>query len=280
MYPDDEPGRVASGLRDVLSAETLAEAKAVLDELGFSTLEAAPSSPASATITVGTLGGTTSPTEATAPETSNPTAPEAVEALLGSNSAAPAPPPAGLEERETPLGSIAGERGTGQQRGRTAGTAVQTPPGRAPRRGRLRSYVVRDPTPRDGEPDSAEALERSSIAQAGIAKVVAFERAEPHNRQPKVMPTNHPGYDIESSDATGNIARHIEVKSLSGLWGADGVGLTSAEFSMAGKLGHRYWLYVVEKAESPDARIYCIQDPARKVDQFLYDNGWQETSTP
>jgi hypothetical protein len=94
------------------------------------------------------------------------------------------------------------------------------------------------------------------------------------------MPKNHPGYDIESRDTSGEIERYIEVKSRSGLWGDDGVGLTSTQFSKARELGEQYWLYVVENAAQPDAQIYRIQNPAGKVEQFLYDAGWQDTAEP
>jgi hypothetical protein len=284
LYPDDEPGRIAPGLKEVLSADTLAEAKAVLDELGFSTLESAPAAAAAGTETVGTLGGTTTPPETPTTQPPGLTPDQAVAALLGAGSTPPTPPPAELNKPEAPLGSPVGGTGTtnggGTSSGGAPGGSSQVPRPRAPRRGKLRSYVVRDTTPPEGESDPRKAAERGAVAEAGIAKVVAFEQAEPNKRHPKVMPTNHPGYDVESSDASAQIVRYIEVKSLSGLWGADGVGLTSTEFSKARELGDRYWLYVVEKAQQSDARIYCIQDPARKVDQFLYDAGWQDTSTP
>jgi hypothetical protein len=32
----------------------------------------------------------------------------------------------------------------------------------------------------------------------------------------------------------------------------------------------------VERATSQDFRIYCIQDPVRRVDQHLYDDGWRK----
>jgi hypothetical protein len=40
LFPDEEPGRLAPGIKEVLAAGSEAEAKAVLDELGFATLEA------------------------------------------------------------------------------------------------------------------------------------------------------------------------------------------------------------------------------------------------
>jgi hypothetical protein len=88
-------------------------------------------------------------------------------------------------------------------------------------------------------------------------------------------PPNHPGYDIESMDATGEVVRYIEVKSLSGKWGSLGASVSKPQFEKASELGTRFWLYVVEQAQGSDFKIYRIQDPARQVNQFLYDTGWR-----
>lgn len=93
-----------------------------------------------------------------------------------------------------------------------------------------------------------------------------------------MKPPHHKGYDIESRDAASEIARYIEVKSISGRWDTRGVGVTCPEFEKAQQLGDKFWLYVVERADQPEARIYRIQDPARRVDQFMYDDGWSEAA--
>jgi len=92
------------------------------------------------------------------------------------------------------------------------------------------------------------------------------------------MPINHKGYDIESKDAKGNIVRYIEVKAIGTGWGSSGVGLSDAQFHKALELGDKFWLYVVEHAERDDCRIYPIQNPARKANQFFYDDGWKQAS--
>ena len=135
---------------------------------------------------------------------------------------------------------------------------------------------MKDSTPSDDPPDSERAAHRAALSEAGVARVKAFERAA--NRDPREMDHHHPGFDIESRDQSGEIARYIEVNSLSGQWGQDGVGVTYAEFEKAQQLGDKYWLYVVERADQPEARIFPIQDPARKVDQFRYDDGWSEAA--
>jgi hypothetical protein len=50
---------------------------------------------------------------------------------------------------------------------------------------------------------------------------------------------------------------------------------TKTEFEKAAILRYRYWLYVMERAAGEDFEIYCINDPARRVNQFFCDNGWQ-----
>jgi len=139
--------------------------------------------------------------------------------------------------------------------------------------GRLRSYVTSKVPP---EIDK-RFVGRSNIEQAGLERVKECERRQ--GRNPKEMPPNHPGYDVESFDsALENGVRYIEVKALSGEWTSFGVGLTDTQFKAAEEKGERYWLYVVERANQEDYRIILIQDPARKVNQFLYDDGWKEVA--
>jgi hypothetical protein len=94
------------------------------------------------------------------------------------------------------------------------------------------------------------------------------------------MPHETPGFDIKSTDADGFIARYIEVKSCSGEWDNSGVALSKTQFQDAQTLGDVFWLYVVERATSADFRILRIQDPARRVTDFLYDDGWTTLAEP
>lgn len=114
----------------------------------------------------------------------------------------------------------------------------------------------------------------SGIDQAGIARVLQYEREA--GRHPEEMPHENPGFDIKSCDIAGNILRFIEVKSVAGLWDSQGVGLSATQFNTGYLYEEQFWLYVVERAEHPDARVYRIQDPTRRIDQFLYDDGWRE----
>jgi hypothetical protein len=58
------------------------------------------------------------------------------------------------------------------------------------------------------------------------------------------MPPLHPGYDVESDNASGQIERYIEVKSLSGDWEGPHAGMTDTQFKKNEELGDGYWLYV------------------------------------
>jgi hypothetical protein len=113
------------------------------------------------------------------------------------------------------------------------------------------------------------------VANAGVEKVMQFERE--NGRDPTDMEeieVHHPGYDIESRSGDGTI-RFIEVKSLSGTWDSQNPAqLTKTEFNTAKHRGKAFWLYVVERAESEDYKIYRIQDPGNRVDYYLFDHGW------
>ena len=143
----------------------------------------------------------------------------------------------------------------------------------APRRSRFVTYVAADDE--TAERQSAEqSVERRAIEVAGMGRVCDHERAE--RRLPQPMPPNHPGYDIESADESGHVVRYIEVKSVSGSWGSDGVGLTATQFAEATTRGESYWLYVVEQADTDDFVIHRIQNPAGRANRFFYDHGWRE----
>ena len=68
------------------------------------------------------------------------------------------------------------------------------------------------------------------------------------------------------------------MKSLSGRWNIDyrsAAAMSEVQFATALQKGPDFWLYVVEEALTSDRPPYRIQDPARRVDQFLYDEGWR-----
>ena len=114
---------------------------------------------------------------------------------------------------------------------------------------------------------------RIEVDNAGIKRVLEFELL--NGRFPEHKSHSHPGYDVESKDIAGQVVRYIEVKSVSGNWGEQGVTLSKTQFEKTMALGNLYWLYVVERASQNDYRIHCLQNPARQVQQFAYDDGWK-----
>lgn len=139
-------------------------------------------------------------------------------------------------------------------------------------RSKFRTYVVPECTEAT-EHERSSTDSRSEVDEAGIEHVCDYETSQ--QRVPTVMPHENPGFDIKSTDTDGFIARYIEVKSCSGEWDADGVAISKTQFEDAQTHGDVHWLYIVEKANSPDFRIFRIQDPARRVTEFLYDDGWR-----
>lgn len=50
--------------------------------------------------------------------------------------------------------------------------------------------------------------------------------------------------------------------------------LTTPQFSCAQRLAEAYWLYVVEFADTLEARIHRIQNPAGRSSRFYFARGW------
>ena len=66
---------------------------------------------------------------------------------------------------------------------------------------------------------------------------------------------------------------------MAGRWKRSAAGLSAMQFKRGAELGDRFWLYVVEDAVSYP-RLHRIQDPVRKVNQFLFDEGWRALAEP
>ena len=211
LFADQDPGRFAAGFKEVLSPDSVAEATANLDELGFARLDSDAHEVPVLGEVAGALGieGTSdvSPEEETFDATqgqsdADPLTPAEALSRLGSD----APPPtAPVPEPGTePTGASPG-RGSGQRPRPTQKTGRPV----------LRSYI---PSPNAAPKPDGEWQEkgRSPIDEAGVRHVLEYERTS--GRVPKEMPHNNAGYDIESCDNAGSVVRWIEVKSLSGQW--------------------------------------------------------------
>ena len=273
LFPDEDPGRFAAGLKEVLAAESPAEASAVLDELGLAPLDTAVLDASPGAEAPSTLGTETPPAggSAVSPPLGAPKPPDrevltpedALNRLLGPDAPPPTPPA---------QDSVAEPVSTGGARGgrRRSGSAAK--PGRPV----LRSYL---PAPDGTAPGSAypndegAGQERSPVDQAGVRHVLDYEKRA--GRMPKEMPHRNPGYDVESRDLSGNVVRFIEIKSFSGRWSNTYADLSRPQFEKATNLRDTFWLYVVERAESENFHIYRIQNPALKANHFLFDDGWR-----
>lgn len=152
---------------------------------------------------------------------------------------------------------------------------VNPPKPKKRRTSRLVSYVYPEDAFSTRQEDRSFAEKRTRLGKTGVQKVIDFEIEQ--GRSPKDMEeiqVNHPGYDIKSTCQDGSI-RYIEVKSFSGIWdGQNPAQMTKNEFLTAKKKGDKFWLYIVERADSEDFQIYQIHNPANRVDYFLFDHGW------
>lgn len=138
-----------------------------------------------------------------------------------------------------------------------------------------KSYLKREAEDEDQGMNEEAKARRDNADRQGVDKVLSSERLA--GRHPTEMPHDNEGFDIESRDSDGQIVRYIEVKSLTGPWNDFGVKMSAPQFRMAQEKEKReiYWLYVVEKAASADAKIYRIQNPASQVVEYRFDDGWQ-----
>ena len=277
LFPEEDPGRFAAGFKEALAAESAAEAAATLDELGFARLDTSVVEAISVDEGIDALGtaalpGGDAPSVASSAIAQEPqddlTTSEALKRLLGSNAPSPSAPVGQIEmEPSGPGGS--------PSRGKRA-----EPSRRRTGRPVLRSYL---PAPDAGDaakPDGKD-LEhngRSPVDEAGVRRVMDYERSA--GRDPKEMPQKNPGYDIESRDGSGAVTRYIEVKSFSGQWSSTYAVLSRPQFDKAREMAERFWLYVVERAESDEFQIHRIQGPATRANHFMFDDGWRATAEP
>jgi hypothetical protein len=270
MLPEHDPGSIAAGIKEVLSAESAGQADRTLDELGYPRLDTMPppQPPAIATISgLGTnepTGDTVDPGTATGkegPDGRRPMTPgQAVETLLGPDAPQPGPPP----------GETSPEPVTGETTGRGQKQKRETQRNKRPV---LRSYIPSPDAGLEATGETGENARRSPVDEAGVGRVLDYEKA--CGRCPKEMPHTNPGYDIESRDAEGRILRYIEVKSLSGAWAGTYAVLSKPQFDAAKRLGDAFWLYVVDQAQTDGFAIHRIQNPAQRANHFMFDDGWQ-----
>jgi len=147
-----------------------------------------------------------------------------------------------------------------------------------PRRSRLLSYAEPgEPAEPSSDGGRALAAARDATGRAAMDHLLLHRPSRWATFEE--MPHFNPGFDIRAFTPDG-IEELIEVKGLSGAWGADGVALTPRELVTAHQAGERYWLAVVEFAHDPSQRAaHFIQNPFGRTDQFRFDYGWLSTAS-
>lgn len=273
LKPEGEVGNLPSGLKEVLGEDSAQEASRVLDELGYPPLEHSPGGEVPSGKIIEALG------ETDALHLQEEALPVHLETSISRElvslpySLEVSSTPRGTDAETGTIGHVKGNRGSRQEKEKSHHSEEKER--RRGIRGRLRTYVLSEAHPDSFTSNPVVAEHRSEVDKAGIQRVLEYERRD--GREPKEMPHQNPGYDIESLDHSGNIVRYIEVKSLAGDWSIDNpVALTPRQYETARELGDRFWIYVVERATSDDYHIYPIQNPVKRVNQYLFDDGWRQ----
>lgn len=250
IKPVGEIGSLAGNIKDVLSSQSFEEANNSLDELGFPPLQSNTLYPL--LVHSFSISGNEK-------QIGNDPLSQIMGGVIPDRSPMPDQPPETSGILQAPTGFRTRSRISQKHR----------------KSSRILSYVnpEDDSSITSNRLDSSQRL--SNVEKIGIQKVIEYEAL--YHRTAIDMNSiqiNHPGYDLESTDEQGNI-RYIEVKALSGLWeGPNPAKMTKTEFNKAREMGDTYWLYIVEYAESEEAEIYCIQNPANRAGYYLYDHRW------
>jgi len=133
------------------------------------------------------------------------------------------------------------------------------------------SYIAVD-SEEETDPDGLSKQQRMALEEAAISLILSVE--------PKLQrtPPNNPGFDLFIPGPYKQPMKWIEVKAITGTLYNRPVGLSHTQFKFALKCGEDYWLYIVENAGTPKAKILRIQDPAGKAKTFTFDRGWLNVS--
>jgi uncharacterized protein DUF3883 len=143
-------------------------------------------------------------------------------------------------------------------------------------RERMRSYVEPQGSNQDSDKQSDRTETIKTIESAAVEFVMEHERRLGRVvRDLNVDAQNNRGHDLVSYLPDGSDERYIEVKGVAGAWGQRGVMVTPAQFEFALQHRDKAWLYVIEHALS-GPKLHRIQDFARRVWRFGFDEGWSD----
>lgn len=115
-------------------------------------------------------------------------------------------------------------------------------------------------------------MQRQELEEAAIKHILDVEP------QLRGTPRHNPGFDLFEPDEQGAPKRWVEVKAMTRSLEDRPVGMSATQFECAREHGESFWLYVVERAGTSEARIVRIQDPAGKARTFTFDEGWLEVA--
>ena len=169
-------------------------------------------------------------------------------------------PPSGYGE----IGGERGRKGQGTGGVRSAGSQVSTGSGQTVR---FISYVAVSREDASDDPDGLVHEQRMALEEAAIVVILS------HEQDWQRTPTHNPGFDL-FKEADGQPCAWCEVKAMTGSLDDRPATMSHTQFKFAQEHGDAYWLYVVERAGTDDARIVRIQDPAGKAKTFTFDKGW------
>lgn len=130
------------------------------------------------------------------------------------------------------------------------------------------SYLGAHPKDEEPDPDGLSHDARMALETKAIELILTCEPGLERT------PVGNRGFDLFEPGDYGQPVRWIEVKAMTGCLHDRPVGMSHPQFECAAVHGDAFWLYVVEHANSPDARIVRIQDPARRARTFTFDHGW------
>ena len=130
-------------------------------------------------------------------------------------------------------------------------------------------YMTQEPT------EKGRNIQASKMDNESLSRDFVIRHETSEGREPTSMPGSNRGYDIKSTDRNENV-RYIEVKSLSGLWGGEGITLSPTQIRFAQEFTQKFWLYVIENIGKQNARLYKLQDPMKYVKGFKLNQAWRE----
>ncbi len=134
------------------------------------------------------------------------------------------------------------------------------------------SYVGVVPENEDPDPDELEHSDRLKLERSAIEIILD---SEPDWQK---TPPNNPGFDLYRGDTIETATQWCEVKAMTSTLDDRPVGISRTQFKWAERHRDKYWLYVVERAQTSDAKVIRIQDPAGKAKTFTFDQGWRSVA--